>query len=104
MVRLNEVRFLQIEQQPFVPCRDDFVAPAMYFGFVANFSSKERKRVAMVPKPGDDLGNRVAAGEQNREDERDDEIGTQRRVLSVQGATAWAAVDFKRGGWEAVTP
>src|SRR5712671_1060423 len=99
------MRLSKIEKQPFIFGRYDLVTPVVCFRFVPHISSKNGERVAMIAIAGDHLPNCVAAGEKNCEDERDGEVGTQRRGFRVQGATPNAfGVDFQVDGWEAVSP
>src|SRR6266566_9442939 len=59
-ISIDEMRFPQIEQQPFILRGNDFVTPMMHIGFMANVASESDKRVAMITITGDDLENCVA--------------------------------------------
>src|SRR5262249_42054323 len=68
---LNKTGFLQIQKQPFIFCRYDFVAPMMRFSFVANTSSKHGERVTMIAVAGDHLPSCVTTCEKDRKDQSD---------------------------------
>jgi hypothetical protein len=67
-IRLNKVRFPQVQEQPFVFGGNDFVTPVMRFRFVANVAPEKHKSVAMIAISEDDFGDCVATADQNRED------------------------------------
>jgi hypothetical protein len=67
-IRLNKIRFPQIQEQPFILGGNDFVTPVMRFCFVANVAPEKHKSVAVIAISEDDFGNCVATRDQNRED------------------------------------
>src|SRR6266550_7650979 len=70
-ISIDEMRFPQIEQQPFILRGNDFVTPMMRFCFMTNVASENNKRVAMITISRDNLENCVAADNQDRENQRD---------------------------------
>src|SRR5262245_43375645 len=66
-VWFDEMRFPQIEEQPFILGRHYFVAPTVRFRLTANISSKYYERVAMIAIGGDYCENCVAAREKDGE-------------------------------------
>ena len=67
---LNEMRFSQIEQQPFILRGNYFVTPMVHLRLATDVASENSKRVAMIAIAGDDFENCVAAGEQDRQKQR----------------------------------
>lgn len=65
------MRLPKIEKQPFIFGRYHFVTPVMRLRFMANISSKNGERVAMIAIAGDYLPTCVAAGEKDCKGKRD---------------------------------
>src|SRR6266516_6210286 len=65
------MRFPQVEQHSFIFRGNDFVAPMMQFCFMSNFSSENDECVEMIAISGGDFRNCVAAGNQDRQEQRD---------------------------------
>ena len=52
-------------------CGNGFATPMMHFCFTTNLSSENDERIAMIAISGNDFRNCVAAGNQNRQEQRD---------------------------------
>ena len=72
------MRLLQIEKEPFIFRSQHFVTPTVRFRLVANISSKDDERIAMIAIAAEDFKNCVTTGEQDGEGQCDGEVGSAR--------------------------